>query len=525
MLSQKDELANVIVGFILLVTRYLNARDVYAYVIHKRTMASSIYRPVSYFLRSRSPKASCFHTAIRLHTRQKVVKEFRLADIGEGITECEVVKWIAKPEANIQSFDPLCEVQSDKATVEITSPYEGTLLQHLVQEGEVAKVGEGLCLIQTEEETDAEQETSMISQDRLNEPAVASRPHPMNPSELPVDDQTTRKDILVTPSVRHFAKQNNVDLSQIVSGSGKNGRIEKRDVLSFIEAKTKGDSGIQDASGSVELELGKTRLAMWKAMVKSLEIPHFGYSTSLDLTKLSRILPLLNTQIPEAYGLPAREQPGVSPDAFLTRPSQPSDPITHYTKLTFLPFLLKALSRAMTEWPLFRSSITSLPEPSSNQKPIVTIRPQADISVALSTSSGLYTPTLTGVDKLNVYTIMGKLRRLQTLGRQTPCGLGPEDMPKKGGTITVSNVGAIGRGEYASPVLVPGCGLAIVAIGRAKWVDVVPEDGCGPAERRLQVGISWSADHRVVEGAELAAFVETWRGWVENPERFVADGV
>jgi 2-oxoisovalerate dehydrogenase E2 component (dihydrolipoyl transacylase) len=87
-------------------------------------------------------------------------------------------------------------------------------------------------------------------------------------------------------------------------------------------------------------------------------------------------------------------------------------------------------------------------------------------------------------------------------------------MPKRGGTISVSNVGAIGAGEYAHPVLVPGGGVAIVAIGRARIV-----------EGRMKVGISWSADHRVVEGAELAAFVESWRAWVENPQRMIAEGI
>jgi len=96
-------------------------------------------------------------------------------------------------------------------------------------------------------------------------------------------------------------------------------------------------------------------------------------------------------------------------------------------------------------------------------------------------------------------------------------------MPKRGGTITVSNVGAIGAGDFASPVLVPGGGVAIVAIGRAKWVWDVDRKAEG--ERRLKVGVSWSADHRVVEGAELAAFVECWRAWVENPQRLIADSV
>lgn len=98
------------------------------------------------------------------------------------------------------------------------------------------------------------------------------------------------------------------------------------------------------------------------------------------------------------------------------------------------------------------------------------------------------------------------------------------EMPKRGGTITVSNVGAVGAGEYAMPVLVPGGGVAIVAVGRAKWVWDV-ERGDGRGERRFKVGVSWSADHRVVEGAELAAFVECWRRWVEAPERLIAEGV
>jgi 2-oxoisovalerate dehydrogenase E2 component (dihydrolipoyl transacylase) len=126
---------------------------------------------------------------------------------------------------------------------------------------------------------------------------------------------------------------------------------------------------------------------------------------------------------------------------------------------------------------------------------------------------------------LSIYSLASTLKHFSHLGRQVPCGLTPVEMPKRGGTITVSNVGAIGDGDFASPILVPGSGVAIVAIGRAKWVWDVNRNPSGQGERRLKVGISWSADHRVVEGAELAAFVENWRGWVENPQRMIADGV
>src|SRR5208283_1942461 len=122
-------------------------------------------------------------------------------------------------------------------------------------------------------------------------------------------------------------------------------------------------------------------------------------------------------------------------------------------------------SRAMLEWPLFRSSITSIPEthmPSSNAnaKPMLTIRQHADISIALSTPTGLYTPTIVNTNTYSVYTLAARLAHLAHLGRQTPCALSPADMPRRGGTLTLSNVGAVGKGDFAAPVLVPGGGVA-----------------------------------------------------------------
>lgn len=181
------------------------------------------------------------------------------------------------------------------------------------------------------------------------------------------------------------------------------------------------------------------------------------------------------------------------------------------------------------EWPLFRASITPTSDAATNSKPTLTIRPTADVALALSTPTGLYTPTISSAQTLSIHGLASRVAHLAYLGRQVPCGLTPREMPRRGGTISVSNIGAIGQGERASPVLIPGGGVAIVAIGRARWTWDVSEgvwDGtAGRGERRLKVDVSWSADHRVVEGAELAAFAETWRGWVENPARLIAEGV
>ncbi|KAF9069691.1 2-oxoacid dehydrogenases acyltransferase-domain-containing protein [Rhodocollybia butyracea] len=498
---------------------------------------------------------ACLHTSRRVQNSRKVIEQFKLADIGEGITECELIKWNVKPNDMIQAFDPLCEVQSDKASVEITSPFDGVVAKLLVQEGEVAKVGSNLCLIEVMKEIADSVDTSVAeplntdtlpiesfetptstvsSEENTEEPLPSSttvrRKHPMDPTFTPeVDGPGHDAPVLATPSVRHFARQNGVDLSQLVPGSGRDGRIDRRDVEQYLSAGASASTQHPtrvEAHGQTEnvvVELSRTRYGMWKAMEKSLQIPHFGYSTTLDLTALHGLLPTLNANIPPHF-LPESSAPAllpVSPLSVYTPPPPPETPLSgKYTRLTYLPFLLKTLAKSMIEWPLFRASITL----NSTSKPTLTIRPHSDINVALSTPTGLYTPTLQSADTYSMYALSSQLKHLSHLGRQIPCGLTPKEMPKQGGTVSLSNVGAIGAGDFAAPVLVPGGGVAIVALGRAKWVwDVDRGDGSG--ERRLKMGISWTADHRVVEGAELAAFVECWRGYVESPERLIADSV
>ncbi|KAJ7591476.1 2-oxoacid dehydrogenases acyltransferase-domain-containing protein [Mycena floridula] len=455
----------------------------------------------------RPPLARYFHSTSSSWATRKTLQRFKLADIGEGITECEVIKWNVQNGMAIQSFDPLCEVQSDKASVEITSPFDGIVAEILIPEGSIAKVGEGLCLIEIEEEVDASEapvlhETPPLAAS-VEEPQSSRRLHPLDPKFTP--EASAADKVLATPSVRHLARSKGVDLAKLVPGSGRDGRIEKKDVEASLSSINRPQ--IASTTEDVIVELGRTRYGMWKAMIKSLEIPHFGYSTTLDLTVLHNLLPTLNLHIPSQFRLTALPAKPML-NAFSQSAPDPLHPGQQYDRLTYLPILLKALSKAMLEWPLFRSSITPIAQTSPTTKPTLTIRPHADISIALSTPYRF---------------LSSKLRHLSYLGRQNPSGLTVAEMPKRGGTLTVSNVGAIGAGDFAAPVLVPGGGVAIVAIGRAKWIwDVDRGDGSG--ERRLKVGVSWSADHRVVEGAELAAFVECWRSYVEVPERLIAGG-
>lgn len=163
---------------------------------------------------------------------------------------------------------------------------------------------------------------------------------------------------------------------------------------------------------------------------------------------LDSLLPVMNAHIPHVFNPPppSKYPPAVSQNAIFSEPpmSEESEISRQYTRLTFLPLLVKALSRAMLEWPVFRTTIT--PGTEQSNKPTLSLRPSSDISIALSTPSGLYSPTIQVVDQMSAYEIMGELRRLQQLGRQVPSGLTVKEMPKAGGTVTVSNVGAIGKG-------------------------------------------------------------------------------
>lgn len=203
----------------------------------------------------------------------------------------------------------MCEVQSDKASVEITSPFDGVVKEILVKEGEVAKVGQGLCVIEVDEEvignTNAELvepasssapeplhtisdsksvENTSRAEQILEEPSSPKRLHPMDPNRSHASaPNASPENVLAKPSVRHYARQHQVDLALLASGSGRDGRIEKKDIDEFISRGVSPGSGsfIPREEHDVIVELGRTRYGMWKAMTRSLEIPHFGCDSPL----------------------------------------------------------------------------------------------------------------------------------------------------------------------------------------------------------------------------------------------------
>ncbi|KJZ73539.1 hypothetical protein HIM_07095 [Hirsutella minnesotensis 3608] len=418
------------------------------------------------------------------------VKPVLLADIGEGIVECEVIQWFVEPGARVEEFSPLCEVQSDKASVEITSRFAGTVKKLYYEAGEMAKVGKPFVDIDIEGgAVEPNSEGEAIS------PTAAPEPK-------------GKMAALATPAVRHLSKELKVDIADI-EGSGRDGRVLKEDIYKFVKRKESGAShqpgpppsqswqpmpGAVRGDGAVQTEtrvqLTQIQQQMFKTMTRSLAIPHFLYTDEIDFSDLVALRARLNrvlAQSPEAGasgGLPA--------------------------KLSYLPFIIKAVSLTLYRYPLLNARVDV---DAASGRPSLLMRSQHNIGVAMDTPQGLVVPVVKDVASLNILAIASELNRLQGLAQTGK--LAPGDM--SGGTITVSNIGNIG-GTYLSPVVVER-EVAILGIGRMRTVPAFDEQD--RVVKKQVCNFSWSADHRVVDGATMARAAEEVRQVVERPDVMV----
>lgn len=467
------------------------------------------------------------------------MKPVLLADIGEGIVECEIIQWFVEPEARVEEFSPLCEVQSDKASVEITSRFSGVVKKLYYDAGDMAKVGKPFVDIDilgdVSQETldkltpsggETKEQTPPASQQSTTEPVSPQKPAPGPSNNGAVETAASKPKgthaALATPAVRHLSKERNVNILD-VDGTGRDGRVLKEDIYKFIEARDNGaaqparpgpgaaTSALSCPAPGVQTEdrqpLTKTQEQMFKTMTRSLSIPHFLYADEIDFTDLSTLRGRLNKVLSSSPSSPA-----------------PVIPSNHgVTKLSYLPFIVKAVSMALQQYPILNARVDAPSSSSSSsatgEKPALVYRSQHNIGVAMDTPQGLLVPVIKDVAAHSILTIAAELLRLQALA--TTGRLSPQDM--SGGTITVSNIGSIG-GTYCSPVIVDGQ-VAILGVGRMRDVpDVARDEGSGSwAVRGVKkvCNFSWSADHRVVDGATMARAAGVVRSLVEEPDVMV----
>jgi 2-oxoisovalerate dehydrogenase E2 component (dihydrolipoyl transacylase) len=394
--------------------------------------------------------------------------DFILPDIGEGIVECEIVRWLVGEGDSVEEDQPVAEVSTDKALVEIPSIYAGRVTRLYYREGETARVHAPLFSIELAGEPEQRGAPGP-------EPAQGAPP---DSGPGPVRDQPERAAprgrVLATPAVRGIAREHGIDLGR-VAGTGKAGRVLKEDLLAHI-SRHGTESG--PAADRVEPIRG-VRAAMARKMVAAATtIPHFGYVDEVDVTELVALRQRLRERF-AADGV----------------------------RLTLMPLFIKALSLALREFPVLNSraddDFTALRYLSAH-----------NIGMAVDSAAGLLVPNVKGVQALTLLEVAREVERLTGAARAGR--LGPADLSD--GTITLSNVGAIG-GTAAMPVI-NRPEVAIAALGRAR---ALPRfDRAGEVVARQVMTVSWSGDHRIIDGATLARFCNCWKAFLEEPASMLA---
>ena len=297
---------------------------------------------------------------------------------------------------------------------------------------------------------------------------------------------------LATPAVRGLLKELKVDITN-VTGTGKDGRVMKEDVHNFVAAR-KAESSTKDQSpkarkqltldqAQVERTLPLTPVPsqMFKTMTRSLTIPHFLYADEINITALSTIRRRLNAQ---ALNAP---------------------------RLSYLHFIIKAVSLALEEFPLLNARVEAS---NGDQVPKLIMREKHNIGIAMDTPQGLLVPNIKNVASRSILDIATECSRLQALARDGKLSA----TEFSGGTITVSNIGSIG-GTYVAPVLVSS-EVAILGVGKARIIPAFDEQDS--IIKREIMNFSWSADHRVVDGATMAKMAERVRAFTEEPGLMMA---
>ncbi|MEP1384412.1 MAG: 2-oxo acid dehydrogenase subunit E2 [Paraglaciecola sp.] len=393
------------------------------------------------------------------------MKDFILPDIGEGIVECEVVKWLIVEGQKIKEDDPVVEVMTDKALVEIPAKYSGVVTKLYYGEGEVAKVHFPLFSIDT-----VSSNTRQVNETVLPNAEISADNSPSKVEWQTKNIESTPSKALASPAVRRLAKEMGIDLAT-VKGTGDKGRVLRDDLSQFVVSDS--DDKSNKANNTVEVIKGVKASMAKKMSHAALTVPHFSVSEEIQLDKLIDV----KSQLLDTY-------------------------IQKQLKLTFMPFFIKAISLALHQFPIINAQV-------NDDCSEITYMDTHNIGFAIDSKVGLLVPNIKGVERLSIMDITSQYNELvdrARLGR-----VKTEEL--KGGTITVSNIGVLG-GTVATPIInTPES--AILALGRIQRLPRFNEQDKAIAVNIMQV--SWSADHRIIDGSTLVKFNNLLKSYIENP--------
>ena len=414
--------------------------------------------------------------------------EFKLPDIGEGVVEGEVVQWHVSVGDSVSEDDPIVDVMTDKATVTIPSPVNGVIASLSGEVGDMVAVGSTLVQFGTTDSAPAATETVEESEpepepeptpEPTPEPEPAPKPTapaPASATPAPVPAAKSGR-LLASPAVRRRAREAGVELSQ-VRGSGPAGRVRHADLDAFIAAggSVAGAAPVAYSTKRTDVTevkvVGLRRKISEQMTLSKSRIPHFSYFEEVDITELESLRQMLNS---------SRD------------PSQP--------KLTYLPFIMLALSRIMPEHPECNAHF-------DDEAGVVSRHGGVHLGIATQTDRGLYVPVVKHVESLDIWQSAAEMQRVSGAARDGSASL--DDL--SGSTFTITSLGRDG-GLGATPII-NHPEVSILGVHKARDMPVVRD---GQIVIRKIMNLSSAFDHRVVDGADGAALIQHLRRFLEHP--------
>ena len=413
-----------------------------------------------------------------------MIKEIVLPDLGEGIESATISEVPLGVGEHVKKDDVLLVLESDKASMEIPSDYDGKIIEVLIEEGKDVATGEPLFKIETqdspkekiEEEPKKEVETKEQTEVKVESKAV------FEPSIARVGD-----DVFASPGVRRLARELGINLG-LIKGTGAKGRTTKEDLHSYIRVKMQEGSGLS------------------KPPKKPIDFSQWG---DIEYQKLTKVNKITGSRLQEAWqDIPHVTQFNSADITDLNdyRKKLKSEAEKEGIKITFLPFLMKASVLVLKEMIRFNSSLDE------NEENLI-IKKYFHLGVAVDTPSGLMVPCVRDVDKKTIKELSEELVDISKRARDKK--LRPDEL--KGSTFTISSLGGIG-GTAFTPIVNPP-EVAILGVSKSEWKPVFDKNKKEFIPRFI-MPFSLSYDHRVIDGASGAAFVERLSKTLENIDQF-----
>ncbi len=395
-----------------------------------------------------------------------------LPDIGEGVVEGEVIEWLKNVNDPVAQDEAVVIVMTDKATVELPAPYPGKIVKHYYRPGEISIKGKPLYDLELAEGYVASQK----QQAKLKESAAVKpcSSLPQSTQQVKMETTASDKESLALPSTRKLAAEWGLDIEHI-QGTGKEGRVTPDDLLKHrnVPASEEIHSPIIKLPGDEEVPIIGIKNLMARKMAESKrKIPHFSYFEKVDATRLVKL-----------------------------RQKFKEEAAKQNIQVTYMPFLIRALCLTLKKFPQFNSSV-------DNHKLI--IHHQYNIGVAMASPLGLIVPVIKNVQDLSLIDLVYAYEELKNKANSNK--LHPNDM--KEGTITVSNFGVLGDGGLWATPIINYPEVAILAVNRIQKQPMVKSD---EIVIRDTLNLSWSFDHRLIDGDQASAFSHHYAKFIDNP--------